>query len=420
MPSNSRIVICLCLLGCAWPADTSLSFSGTTDRSPPFYQRGEHIVFSVQLLDHGKPLGGRRLAWTRRGDDAQTANGEGVSSATEALHIETTASAAGFVHLVVKVLDAGGKPAKGANWQDVQFEGGAGVEIDTLAGVPEPADFDAFWSRQKTQLAAVPATATVTEVPSTHAGYEAFDVRVDCAGGKPVSGYLTRPKGAAAGALPAQLNCKSYGVGSASQDVVGETLVLCINAHGIENGREPAYYKQLQDGPLKDYAFNAVQNADPETAYLRGMMLRVLRALEFLKSRPEWNGTDLTTSGYSQGGLQAVVGAALDPAVTRCLAHKPWCCDLAGITLGRLRGFRPDWGPALGYFDAANHGRRVRCPTALGAGLGDYICPPSGLAILYNNLPGPKRIEFVQGSTHVYDPPNPGRFPLKRDWPRQP
>jgi hypothetical protein len=38
---------------------------------------------------------------------------------------------------------------------------------------------------------------------------------------------------------------------------------------GIENGREPEYYKALQQGALKSYAFDSAENAKPETAYFR-------------------------------------------------------------------------------------------------------------------------------------------------------
>ena len=39
------------------------------------------------------------------------------------------------------------------------------------------------------------------------------------------------------------------------------------------------------------------------------------------------------------------------------------------------------------------------------AGLGDYICPPSGLAVCYNNLATPrKKMVWVQGSTHGFIP----------------
>ena len=40
------------------------------------------------------------------------------------------------------------------------------------------------------------------------------------------------------------------------------------------------------------------------------------------------------------------------------------------------------------------------------AGLGDYTCQPSGLAILWNTLKCPKSIQWVQGSEHGYVPPS--------------
>jgi cephalosporin-C deacetylase-like acetyl esterase len=136
------------------------------------------------------------------------------------------------------------------------------------------------------------------------------------------------------------------------------------------------------------------------------MMLRVLRALEYIKSRPEWDGKVLIISGGSQGGLQAVTAAALDSDVTKCNAYKPWCSDLGGVKLGRLNGWRPEWQEALGYYDIANMAKRVKCETFLNTGLGDYVCPPSGVSVLYNHLQGPKTIEYIQGSTHGFDPPN--------------
>lgn len=391
------------LLACAcWGED--LTFTCTTGRQAIAYQPGEAMVFTVQLLDGGKPIAGRRLAWTRRGDDGQTASGEALSSDQAPLAITTTAKGPGFVHIVVRVLTADGKPAKDAKGGEVKLECGAGVQPETLASVPEPADFDAFWARQRAKLAAVPATAVLNPVESRNPAFEVFDVTVDCPGGKPVAGYLTRPKGAAVKSLPVQLGFMGYGVSSASQDCRAGIVSFTINAHGIANGRDEAYYRALAGGDLKGYAFSQQLNADPETAYFNGMMLRVLRALEFAKSLPEWNGRDLIAAGGSQGGFQAIAAAALDRDVTRCLAYKPWCCDLGGVTLQRVGGWRPEWTAALAYYDPVNHAKRIRCDTYISAGLGDYVCPPSGLAVLFNNLAGPKKIEFVQGMTHGFEP----------------
>jgi hypothetical protein len=71
------------------------------------------------------------------------------------------------------------------------------------------------------------------------------------------------------------------------------------------------------------------------------------------------------------------------------------------VTLGRLKGWRPDYTSALGYYDTVNLAKRIRATTNITAGLGDYVCPPSGVSVLYNNIPGtvPKRIEYQQGAT---------------------
>ena len=142
------------------------------------------------------------------------------------------------------------------------------------------------------------------------------------------------------------------------------------------------------------------------------MALRVLRSLEFLKALPEWDGVRLEVAGGSQGGLQAIWGAGLDPDVTGCKADIPWCCDLAGAAkLGRLNGWHPEYRRPLDYYDAVNHAKRIRCPVEITrAGLGDYTCAPSGVAILYNSIESPKKIIWVQGSTHGYVPKNPQRI----------
>lgn len=386
----------------------------STDKEPVSYQPGETMTFKVQLVDNGKPVGGKTLKWLRTGDDQKTAKGEGTSSVAAPLEIATSIDRPGFVRLEITVFNADGSPVKDAQGKSLKFEGGAGVQPEKLAGYPEPSDFDAFWKAQKARLAQVPLKATLKEVASQNPQFQVFDVKVDCAGGKPVSGYLVAPKDAKPKTLPAQVSFRGYGVTGADPDYRSGMITLQINAHGIENGREPGYYETLKNGELKGYAYKSDENAKPETCYFNGMMLRVMRALEYIKSRPEWDGRTLAVSGGSQGGLQSLTAAALDPEVTTCSAFKPWCCDLGGIQLGRLRGWRPDFADGLGYYDAANMAKRIRCETLVTAGLGDYVCPPSGVAVVYNNIQAPKTIEYIQGATHGYNPPNPKRQTVSR------
>jgi cephalosporin-C deacetylase-like acetyl esterase len=382
------------------------------DRPEAVRKPGEKMVFRVSLTEDSTPVSGKKLKWERTGDDGKKQSGEAVS-ASEPLLIETSIESPGFTRVIVTALGDDGNPIKDEKGKEIKFEGGAGCELGKLESVPEPKDFDAFWARQKEKLAKVPVKATLAEVPSKSPDIQVFDMRIDCAGGKPVSGYLCKPKDAAPKSLPALVSFRGYGVGSASPVPQPGKITLQINAHGIENGREPEYYKKLQDGELKGYAFSKEENSDPEKSYFNGMMLRVMRALEYVKSLPEWDGKNLAVSGGSQGGLQSLTAAGLDSSVTQCVAGKPWCCDLGGVTLGRLKGWRPDWTEALGYYDPVNHAKRIKCETIISSGLGDYVCPPSGLTVLYNNIKAPKKIDYIQGSTHGYDPPNPQKFTLK-------
>jgi cephalosporin-C deacetylase-like acetyl esterase len=192
-----------------------------------------------------------------------------------------------------------------------------------------------------------------------------------------------------------------------------DEIVFAVNAHGYELDRDESYYKnEFRHGigsGGKSYGLDPRQNRDAEESYFNGMALRVMRAIEFVKSLEPWNGRELVVNGRSQGGLQAVWGAAQDHDVTLCETSITWCTNMAGASKdGRLPGWHPEWVEALGYYDTINHARYIQCPVKMArAGLGDYTCPPSGLAALYMTFAVPKEITWVQGSTHSYVPPNP-------------
>ena len=395
--------------------------TGVADRDPLSYRAGETIIFEIQT-DYGgqKAEGDYFLAWERSGDDGRTERGRERVSARP-LVLRTSLDRPGFVRITATLLDAGGKPLPTRNnWgqpMNCGFEGGAGVEPDKLAGLPEIADFDAFWRRQKARLAAVPLKYRLEQQTSSLKNVTVYAATVDCAGPRPVTGYLTVPAGARKRSLPVRAVFAGYGVEKQNPPQQGpeDCIVFHVNAHGFELNRDADYYagfaRAIESNGFS-YAFDPKQNADPERAYFNGMALRVLRSLEFLKALPEWDGVRLEVAGGSQGGLQAIWGAGLDPDVTGCKADIPWCCDLAGAAkLGRLNGWHPEYRRPLDYYDAVNHAKRIRCPVEITrAGLGDYTCAPSGVAILYNSIESPKKITWVQGSTHGYVPKNPQRI----------
>jgi len=412
-------LFCILFLYASFTHAGTFTFMGSTDKNPLTYVPGEKMVFTVRLLEDGQPVAGKNLTWTRLGDDGKTNEARAVSSATEPLTITTSINQPGFVHIIVAANDKNGHLLMNNGKPMPLFDGGACVALGQIKNWPEPADFDAFWTKQKAKLAAVPLRADLVPVASNRPDVLVFDVKVDCAGKMPVSGYFRKPKNARPKSLPARLSFLGYGVkGAVNEASAGvNSLSFNINAHGFLNGQPDEYYQNLAQTTLKGYAFHDDENQNPETAYFNGMFLRVMRALEFLKAQPEWDGKTLIVSGGSQGGLQSLAAAGLDHDVTRCDVSIPWCCDLGGRNMGRIRShFSMNWFDALGYYDAANHAKRIKCKTTIYAGLGDYTSPPSTVAVLYNNLTVPKKLVYQQGRTHGYTMPNGDLFTLSKDW----
>ena len=408
---------------------------GVTDKNPLEYKPGEKMVFTLtpQKVDGAIPAG-CQLAWKRTGDDGLVEEGKAPLDGKPFVY-STSIKCPGFVRLQAHVVGPDGSkdvrefPNDG-KWHDrtVVFDGGAGVEIDKLKMHPEPADFDEFWARQFKRLDLVPIKADLVELPMVHAPKaRRYAVRIDCAGLRPVTGYLRVPKAVDEGkTFPARLETHGYsGAGCThgpNEWGSDNEIILNINAHGLKLeafGATEADTKALRweiSPPGTTYAFDARQNADPETAYFNGMVLRVKRALQYLKTVKGWNGKDLIASGASQGGLQTIWAAACGEGVTRAESEVTWCCDL--YTSGKLRldkslnlaadGWYIPWTDALGYYDAVNFAKRIpkTCKTNITrAGLGDYCCPPTGLAKLWNNIPGPKKIHWMQGTQHSFTPP---------------
>ncbi|MBR2373374.1 MAG: acetylxylan esterase, partial [Lentisphaeria bacterium] len=291
-----------------------------------------------------------------------------------------------------------------------------------LPGMDEPADFDAFWKSQRTRLDKVPLKAKLTQVKAAgkwRSKYNLYDIKIDCAGSAPVSGYLSVPVNAKPKSLPAMVTYHGAGVYTSTPRYNAvPALLLDVNAHGVLNGQPKEYYVKLSQTTLKGYPhFN---KNDREKIYFNGMYLRVMRALDYIKSRPEWNGKVLIVAGSSQGGGQAIAAAALDQQVTLCLAAVPALSDHAGSTAKPVR--MPGWPrfydarhtknvnkkivSTAAYYDNVNFAKRIKCEAWLTAGLIDTVCSPAGIHVVFNNLKSAKKYLNVSPTGHHGGAPN--------------
>ena len=370
------------------------------ERADAVYNRGETVVFQVRLLDTDKPLAGKELWFTVQGDGRYQKTGTVTSSETFAA-IEASLDRPGFLKCTVEWSDApGGK---------ISALGGAGVDPENIRSkIPEPDDFDAFWNDQKEKLAQIPMNAKLEPVPADKVispNIEVFDIKVDCLGGKPLSGYFARPKNAKPKSLPITINYHGAGVRGATipaDDAANGALALDINAHGIENGQPDSYYKDLANGSLKNYRLG--NSRDLEQLAFYGMYLRVIRSVQFMKAQPEWDGKTIAVKGGSQGGGQALVAAGTDTDVSFCIAFVPALCYHAGDLEGNLGGWPgflrnqtldtadPAVVKTVSYVDATFFAKRIKAESVLSVGFVDNTCSPTSVYVAYNNIKAPKQM----------------------------
>ena len=417
----------------AGPLDRAI-LHGETDKARAIdYLPGEEMVFTLSLQRAGEFASGEYFVnWTRTGDDGKRESGR-VDAKSLPVAVKTSLGQPGFVRIEAVLTDAKGVPYRKRFAGDattpegrkalnafekkdnrIFFDGGAGVKVDALRSVPEPEDFDDFWAKRKARLRKVPLRATVKNETSADPAVRVMTFSVLCAGPHPVTGTVTVPTDRSK-KYPARIGFHGYGthyVQPIPKTGPKTEIYMFINAHGYELGREDEYYTEFYNSIKsngKPFGLDSVwQNKSADTAYFGWMIYRIMRALEYLKTFPEWNGRDLVADGGSMGGCQAIWAAGIDPDVTLATPSVPWCCDVGGReTLKRLYPGMVHETETLRYFDPVNFAKRVNPKSRVEivrAGLGDYICPPSGIAILYNNLNCSKSIRWVQGSTHGYVP----------------
>ena len=287
---------------------------------------------------------------------------------------------------------------------------GAAVAPSKLGlSTARPPDFDAFWDAKLTAQAKVPINPGLTPIQSDIPGIEESLFALDAMGSK-VHGYIAKP--AKEGRFPAIVQLQYAGIYAldphwAAQRASDGWLVINVDAHD-KLPSDPS------GGIPKSYV--AIGNTDREKSYFLNMYLRDSRALDYLLTRPEWDGKTIVLIGGSQGGQQSFALAGLRPErVTAVLVCVPAGADTNGDLHGRKSGF-PNWpsddpkamATAL-YFDPVNFAARIKAPVMAGMGFIDTVSPPAGIWTALNQIPGPTEPLPLVESEHDNFTPDKGR-----------
>ena len=263
--------------------------------------------------------------------------------------------------------------------------------------VPRPADFDSFWNAKLKALRGIPINPELTPLEGV-ADVELYGVRLESLGSH-VQGYLAKP--AKGGKFPALVIYQYAGVYALRPETATDRaaegwLAFNVDSHDLPPGEGT--------GVSNDY--RTIGNTSRETSYFLNMYLRDARALDYIASRPDWDGKTIVVTGTSMGGQQSLVTAGLSPKVTAVLVNEPAGADSNGDLHGHKAGY-PNWPSddpkvmqtAL-YFDTVNFASRSKAPVLAALGFIDTIAPPAGIWIAVNQVPGAKEVIAMVDSDH--------------------
>lgn len=268
--------------------------------------------------------------------------------------------------------------------------GAAVAPLQIGMDTPRPSDFDTFWNSKLAEQAKIPINPILNAVESDIPGVDVSIFTLDALGSH-AHGYVAKP--ARDGKFPALIQLQYAGVYALNargdeQRASSGWLVINVDSHD----------KQPNDpsGGIP-HAYQAVGNTNRETSYFLDMYLRDSRAIDYLLTRPDWDGKTIVLTGGSMGGQQSLVLAGLRPEkITDVLVCVPAGADTNGDLHGRKAGYpnwpsnNPDIMHTALYFDPVNFASRITAPVMAGMGFIDTTAPPAGIWTALNQIRGPK------------------------------
>lgn len=387
----------------AQPVEKLVKVVITPDHKDWVYNKGENVRFRVLVTKNSEPLEnvkiryevGPEMMMPSMKDSAVLKDGSMVI-------VGGTLKEAGFLRC--KVVS--------------EYEGFKYEALATAAFNPElikptaeyPSDFIQFWDKSKRELASVPMDVKLTLLPDRCTELtNVYQANIqNYKPGMRLYGIVCIPK--KTGKYPALLRVPGAGVRPYSGDAGTADLGIItfeIGIHGIPVIMDPGIYSDLGKTTLDGYpAFNL---DDRDKYYYKRVYLGCVRAVDFIFSLKEFDGSTLAVTGGSQGGALSIVTAALDNRVKYLACFYPALCDVTGYLSNRAGGwphmFR-DVKPVkekietMKYYDVVNFAKNIKVPGFYSWGFNDVTCPPTSTYSAYNSITAPKELLIIQETGH--------------------
>ncbi len=389
---------------CAQIRGNSIEVSVTPDHKDWNYKTGETAEFIVNVRKSGTLLDNVKVDYEAGPVMYPDTEKTDVTLKDGTMKWKASMKTPGFYRLKVTA------HVNGKDYEGLCTAGFSPEKIQPKAKCPD--DFDKFWKETLERARWNDLDPTKRLLPERCTkDVNVYEVSfVNDKPGSRIYGILCLP--VKPGKYPALLRVPGAGVRPYSGDVWTASqgaITLEIGIHGIPVTMEQNVYDRMLDGCLNNYWDTNLDN--PDRNYYKRVVTGAVRAVDYIASLPEWNGTSCGVTGSSQGGFLSLATAALDKRITFLGAVHDAMCDyeseVEGIAGGwphyfykgekqeaRIKGAR--------YYDGVNFARRVTCPGWYSFGYNDDVVPPNSSYGTYNIITAPKTLSVYQKTGHYW------------------
>lgn len=270
-----------------------------------------------------------------------------------------------------------------------------GYEPEKISSpIDAQADFKKFWDNSLKELAKIAPDYKLTLQPEySKLDYDVYLVEMYSLENELISGYYAKPK--REGKFPVIVEYMGYGSSPYPPNQWWDGFayfVLSIRGQALNK-------------PTNRFGTWITYGLDKkEDYYYRGAFMDVVRALDFVCSRPEIDSDKIAVRGGSQGGALSFVAASLDKRVKVAAPNIPFLSDYpdyfriapwpkSDFDVYMKEHPQAKWNDVyklMSYFDIKNLAQWIQCPLIMGIGVQDNVCPPHINFAAYNQVKSEK------------------------------
>ncbi len=383
----------LLLMGLLFQSVATAQLTVTADKPTAQYEAGEQMNFTVTSSSSGTV----NYVIKYDNDSPEIESGSINVSANSQTNIPFVLNEPGAVFCTV---------SQGFNGA---VAGAAFSPFDIQPLEAEPADLDAFWNARKAELAAVPIDPTLT-FHESHPYGTTYKLKLSNIDGRNVYGYISVPTGS--GPFPAIVTMPPAGNDA---NLVKPGYMIAERAGAISVTLSIHNVNPEVADP-NGYQPNDI--SDPNGIYYRYALLGAVRTIDYLFTRPDFDGENIGVVGVSQGGGLALILAGLDQRVKMVACSNPSHGQHAGLKYGKaspypfyVRSSRAEVGTAqheaatvaaTKYYDATYFAKRYSGPAFIVTCYEDDVVPSSTVFAAISQLRGTNVVLHARDLGHTH------------------